>query len=103
MFFLLPLLLRGLTLSLGVTNSVLALLLVIFFVRKGHIGVSLIQLELIALFILSLSLTVLNRAGLKTLNIYLLFCVIASEAALALSFLVALRRQLSSTLEKFSL
>ena len=85
------------------TNSVLVLLLVIFFVRNGHIGVSLIQLELIALFILSLSLTVLNRARLKTLNVYLLFCVIASEAALALSFLVTLRRQLTTTLEKFSL
>jgi len=89
--------------ALGSPSLLLILFLSIFFLRKRHVGVALIQLELIALYLLSLVLTGSNYLNLKTLTVYLLFCAIASEAALALSFLVILSRQLTKRLEKFSL
>ena len=43
------------------------------------------------------------EVSLKTIVLYLLFCVMASEAALGLSFLVISSRQSGGELEKFSL
>jgi len=93
------------TLALFISPLVTAVIviLIIFFVQRGHIGVTLIQLEFLSLFALYLVLVKFYAVSLKTVVLYLLFCVMASEAALGLSFLVVSRRQNGGELEKFSL
>jgi len=90
-------------LCLSPLAAAVAIILTIFFVQRGHIGVTLIQLEFLSLFALYLAIIKFYEVSLKTIVLYLLFCVIASEAALGLSFLVISRRQSGGELEKFSL
>lgn len=92
-----------LRLSFSPLLTVVVLILGIFFFHRGHIGVTLIQLEFMSLLVLYLALTNYYEISLKSLTLYLLFCVMASEAALGLSFLVIARRHRSKELEKFSL
>ena len=78
-------------------------ILSMFFLQRGHIGISLIQLEFISILTLFLVFRRYFEISLKTIALYLLFCVMASEAALGLAFLVVARRQRRRELEKFSL
>jgi len=81
----------------------LTVLVASFFLQRGHVGVALIQLEFISLLALFLLLFNYFEVRLKTISLFLLFCVIASEAALGLSFLVSASRQRRGELEKFSI
>ena len=92
-----------LTFCLSPLVAVVLVILTMFFVQGGHIGVTLIQLEFLSLFVLYLVIVEFYEASLKTIILYLLFCVMASEAALGLSFLVIASRQARAELEKFSL
>lgn len=66
-------------------------------------GVALIQLELVSLFVLYLLMCDFFEVGLKTLSLVILFCVLASEAAIGLSFLVISSRHRQQELEKFNI
>jgi len=103
LFIILSFILVTLTLLISPLVAAVIVILIIFFVQRGHIGVTLIQLEFLSLFALYLVLVKFYAVSLKTVVLYLLFCVMASEAALGLSFLVVSRRQSGGELEKFSL
>ena len=103
LFFCLALPAGALRLSFSPLLTAIVIILGIFFVHGGHIGVTLIQLEFLSLLALYLIFTNYCEISLKSLTLYLLFCVIASEAALGLSFLVIARRHSLKELEKFSI
>jgi len=102
LFFYLVLSASILSLSFSPLLTVVVLILGMFFFHRGHIGVTLIQLEFLSLLTLYVILTSYYEVSLKSLTLYLLFCVMASEAALGLSFLVIARRHRAKELEKFS-
>ena len=102
LFFYLVLSASILSLSFSPLLAVVVLILGMFFFHRGHIGVTLIQLEFLSLLTLYVILTSYYEVSLKSLTLYLLFCVMASEAALGLSFLVIARRHRAKELEKFS-
>lgn len=66
-------------------------------------GVMLIQLELISVFTLSVIFGGVGHAGGSPLFLYALISLIAAEASLSLSVLLALSRQGSQELEKFQI
>ena len=63
------------------------LLLVVFLIDR-HIGLILIQIEGVSLFLLALVIEVNLYRNFLILIIFILFCVIVSEAALGLSLLL---------------
>lgn len=81
----------------------MSLFLLIFFLQRGHLGLTLIQLELLSLYLLHVILFRSLFSSATSIGVFLLLCVIASEAALGLSFLVVSSRQRSVELEKFNL
>lgn len=93
----------GVTLGVGLIfrklRVLFPILVLIFFMTNGHIGLVLIQLEVLSLFVLSLLLFFEQRRT-SPLFLFLLFCVIATEAAIALSLLVVNSRNATCELEK---
>lgn len=73
----------------------------VFFLVNSHIRVLLIQLESLSLILIALILFFNLRGNLKIISVFILFCVIASEGALGLSFLIINSRYISEELEKF--
>jgi len=74
-----------------------------FYYQKGHIGIRLIQLELLSLYVLYTLFFGVWGASSKPIILFLMLCVLVREAALGMCFLVITRRQVSTSLEKFSL
>jgi len=70
-----------------------------FFLNNSHIGLVLIQLEVLALFVLAI-LLFREQVSPSPLFLFTLFCVMATEAALALALLVVNSRKSTRELEK---
>lgn len=73
-----------------------------FFFINSHLGIILIQLEVLALLAVRVNLWVVANTFECPLFLFTILCFIVREAALGLSLLVVNRRTVSGELQKFS-
>ena len=83
-------------------STSIVIFLGVFFLQKGHLGLTLIQLELFSLY--ALYTVVFRGYGPRVAPVitFFLLCVLVSEAAIGMAFLVVSSRQSRGELEKFS-
>jgi len=88
--------------SLAPVSTRVIVFLGVFFFQKGHLGLTLIQLELFSLYVLYT--VVFSRHGPRVTPVitFFLLCVLVSEAAIGIAFLVVSSRQRRGELEKFT-
>ena len=88
--------------GLAPVSTSVAIFLGAFFFQRGHLGLTLIQLELFSLY--ALYMVVFSRNGPRVAPVitFFLLCVLVSEAAIGIAFLVISSRQRRGSLEKFT-
>lgn len=82
-------------------NASVVVFLGVFFTQKGHLGLTLIQLELFSLYVLYTVMFSRQGPRVAPVIIFFLLCVLVSEAAIGIAFLVVRSRQSRGELEKF--
>ena len=83
-------------------STSVAVFLGVFFLQRGHLGLTLIQLELFSLYVLYTVIFRSHGPRVAPVVIFFLLCVLVSEAAIGMAFLVVSSRQSRGELEKFT-